>query len=173
MAGMLVLLASSLSMSQPPAEARSLNTPQTMDMSLYCPVRSALDQMGLDLGNLPNDNNGGVPSSYQIPREIADDASWVQVFAWIFSGNSPPSVQRIYRFTSEWRPYEPIHYYLYSYGYPQGAISYNSDNFWLPVPVSGQIQIARSGPRWTTNWNSSVRITGYLRKHRGLRCRSV
>jgi hypothetical protein len=174
MTATLMLVASSLAMSQPrpaPETAATPDAPQFMDMGLYCPVQPGLDQIGLDLGNLPNDANGSVPSSYQLPRGIAEDAAWVQVFTWIMSGNSRPSIERIYRFTSEWRSYAPVHYYLYSHGYPQAAVSYNSDNFWLPVPASGQIQVSRTGPRWEDHWNSSVRITGYLRKHRGLRCR--
>lgn len=172
MTAILMIAASSLALSQQQAApAVTADAPQLMDMSLYCPVRPALDQIGLHLGELPNDGQGGI-RSYQIPREIADDASWVQVFAWIFTGNTAPSGQRIYRFTSEWRPYEPIHYYLYAYSYGQQAISYNSDNFWLPVPLSGQVQVSSSGAAFGSNWNSRIRITGYLRKHRGLRCRS-
>lgn len=139
----------------------SLSAPGFIQMDLYCPH-------DLSLGKLPN---GADVGSYQIPQEVTRDAGWILIYTRIYTGNVRPNGPRQYRITSERVAYQSFHYFFYAYGYSQSAISYNSDNLWLPEPRSGHIQIERGGqPIASGSWDSDVRLIGYLRRNRDMEC---
>jgi hypothetical protein len=138
------------------AGAQPLNTPGPVPMDRYCPADA-------ELGGLPN---SAVVGSYQIPQPIARDAAWLLVHVQMYSGNVRPNGPRSYRIISERQPYRPFSHIFYHWGYPGAAVNSTSQDYWLPAPASGQLQVALEGgtPFAEGSRGSLIRLIGYVRR---------
>jgi hypothetical protein len=134
-------------------------------MDLYCPADA-------QLGALPNSATVG---SYRLPEGVAREAAWILVHVQMYSGNVRPNGPRTYRIVSERRPYRPFSYLFYHWGYPGSAVNSTSQDYWLPAPGSGQIQIAMEGgsPYAEGSRGSEVRLIGYVRRGGTRDCASM
>lgn len=137
-------------------------TPGPVPLNLYCPADNVL-------GVLPN---GSTVGSYQVPEEINGRAAWLLVHVQMYTGNVQPNGPRTYRIASERRPYRRFSHLFYHWGYPGAAVNSTSNDYWLPAPEGGHLQISlESGaPFASGSRGSQVRLIGYIGRRGGEDC---
>ncbi len=107
---------------------------------------------------------GGTTKEFALPASIPTDAKEVLIYAWVKSGSVSPSAAFNYHiFTREGAT--QYGQYLYASTYQQNAISYNSDNFWLPVTSERIVGVTLAGTNGNFtaggNLSGSIVVIGY------------
>lgn len=112
------------------------------------------------LGGLPIDPVGTV-SYALVPAVIPDQAQEVLLYITIYTGNVPGTSGEIdFRiFTTDGQTEYAHHFY--GHGYPQDAVGYNSDTFWLPITSTQKVFITSTGNPLTMNSNGAIYVLGY------------
>ncbi len=114
----------------------------------------------IDLGTLPTDTNRTV--TYNLPGQIPANATDILVYAFIRTGASNSDIDRQFKIfvQSEGSEIGGM-FYLFAHGYSQSAWSYNSENFWLPMPLDRDLLVQMEGPAFNGNHATDLRIIGY------------
>ena len=114
---------------------------------------------GNSLGSLPSSSSSAV---FTIPSSVPTSAKEVLVYTFLRSGAvSPNNKKREFRiFTKEGSTEYSKYFYVYFYP-PQNAISYNSENMWLPLTPERKVRVVATGVTSTQNVVSRVHVIGY------------
>jgi hypothetical protein len=83
--------------------------------------------------------------SFNLPPEVPPTAREVLVYVWLGSGESDGSAVAHYEIYTQQGETKYFQYILW-FKYPQNAISFNSDNLWIPLTSSRQILVRLDGP---------------------------
>lgn len=112
------------------------------------------------LGSVPN--VGGTTKEFAIPSSVPNSAKEVLVHAYAVTGSVNITQGFHYQiYTKEGATRYP--FYLYVSTYSQNALSYNSDNFWLPITSDRLIGITLtdSNNSFNDNLAGAVAVIGY------------
>ena len=77
--------------------------------------------------------------TFSLPEKLPMDACMVRIIAFQRSGYEMPNSKELFRLWTEVAGEDHVHF-LYSWRYPQSAISFQAPEFWLPIEVSGRFQ---------------------------------
>jgi hypothetical protein len=122
----------------------------------------AWNVVDISLGGLPYTTNAIV--NLPIPATIPNNASQILVFVYAFSGYlRQGSTDRFFDIWTENnnQPIGKMRFYMHVY--PQDAVSFNSDNFWLPIVSNNRQLYVRqtTGPLDISNSGGEVKIIGW------------
>lgn len=112
----------------------------------------------LDLGPLPSGRAGGITRT--IPADIPDDAHEILIYVYIAT-NYVRGETHSFKIAVKPSPSTEAAFYLYAVANTQQEWSYNSDNFWLPMPTDRKLHLETSGKPLFGNWTSRVVIIAY------------
>lgn len=97
---------------------------------------------------------------YTIPKEIPDNAKKVLIYVTFESGQSSRDIFPNITILSAAKDGKIHKNYLNTHTYNQNAWSYNSDNFWIPMPKDKKI-IVTQAKEYTGNAGGVIRIIRY------------
>ncbi len=114
----------------------------------------------IDLGTLPTNTNEMV--THNLPEEIPSHATDILVYASIRTGADNSDQDRLFKiFVESGTSGIGGMFYLFAHGYGQRAWSYNSENFWLPMPQDRDLLVQMDGPVFNGNHKTDLKIIGY------------
>jgi hypothetical protein len=122
----------------------------------------AWNVVDVPLGGLPFTTNQIV--NLPIPAAIPNNATQVLVFVYSYSGYlNQGSVDRFFDIWTENNNQRIGEMKFYMHIYPQSAVAFNSDNFWLPiVPNNRQLYVQQTaGPLDISNSGGLIKIIGW------------
>ena len=113
--------------------------------------------MNINLGSLPS---SATTKSFDMPGDVPEDATEVLVYVWSYSGQAGSSASATFSIYTQdgSEQYIKRHYIR---RYPQDAISYSSDNFWLPVTSERKIYAKLPVNLGSTNRAAGISVIGY------------
>lgn len=115
----------------------------------------------VSVGSLPD---ATASATFNLPAQVPADATEVLFYVSVLTGNIATNTAREFQFhvVDEVDAAKKYSHYLYVYGYPQGAVSYTSDNFWMPVTADRKLYVNRIlGPTFGNNFGGSISVVGY------------
>ncbi len=119
----------------------------------YEPKWTPLDK---SIGQLPSSAS---TQSYDMPSDVPGDATEVLIYVQSYSGGASQVTAKYDIYTQEGSTKYLKRHYLRCYY--QSAISYSSDNFWLPVTSDRKIHVSLDLNIGTVNRGAAMRILGY------------
>jgi hypothetical protein len=111
-----------------------------------------------DLGSLPSGRPGKIIKA--IPTSIPNEAREILVYAFIAT-NYVRGGRHSFKISVKLNESKEAAFYLYSIAQMQQEWSYNSDNFWLPMPANRKIFLETTGSALFGSWESRVKIVAY------------
>ncbi|MCD4735956.1 MAG: hypothetical protein K8R53_07930 [Bacteroidales bacterium] len=111
------------------------------------------------IGELPLNPLGTV--QWPIPPEVPQDAKEVLVYVYIKTGAANPSADIEFKIFTQEGPTEYAQYFFASGFANQNAISYNSENIWLPITSNREIKVTSYLHPLTGYNGSAVNVIGY------------
>lgn len=114
--------------------------------------------VNVDLGSLPSGRAGGVIRT--ISADIPDDAHEILIYVYVAT-NYVRGETHSFKIAVKPNPSREAAFYLYAFANTQQDWSYNSDNFWLPMPTDRKLILETRGKPLFGNWNSRVKIIAY------------
>jgi len=112
----------------------------------------------IELGKLPLDKTQQL--GYPVPAAIPDDASEILIYVYVKTGYVTGGPHQ-FKIAVLSETTGEAAFYLYAAAHEQQEYSYNSENFWLPMPKDRKIIVYSNGERLFGEWESKVKITGY------------
>jgi hypothetical protein len=96
------------------------------------------------LGDLPR--IAGEPSKYPLPDGIPDTAREILIFAYVRTGSMTNAQEHYYSIYTDKDDQDILgRFVLGLHTYPQNAVSFNSQTFWLPMPSNRIVKAELSG----------------------------
>jgi hypothetical protein len=111
-----------------------------------------------DLGSLPSGRPGEIIKN--IPDSIPDEAQEILIYAYV-STNYVRGGRYNFKISVKLSESKEAAFYLYAIANTQQEWSYNSDNFWLPMPANRKIFLTTTGSPLFGSWESHVKIIAY------------
>lgn len=111
-----------------------------------------------DLGSLPSGRPGKIIKD--IPDSIPDDAQEILIYAYVATSYVRGG-RHNFKISVKLSESKEAAYYLYSIANTQREWSYNSDNFWLPMPSNREIVFETTSSPLFGSWESRVKIIAY------------
>ncbi|PIE83357.1 MAG: hypothetical protein CSA09_02495 [Candidatus Contendobacter odensis] len=113
------------------------------------------------LGELPAGQD--TPKVYKIPDVVPDAAREILVYAQVATGYVDGG-PHFFQVSVQPDQTHEASFTLYAVGQPQKSWTYNSDNFWLPMPENRELYIKTkkiNSKPFFGEWNSQVSIIAY------------
>ncbi len=116
------------------------------------------ESVNADLGSLPS----GRPQKIikDIPTSIPNEAREILIYAYIAT-SYVRGERHSFKISVQPSESKEAAFYLYSIANMQQEWSYNSDNFWLPMPTNRKIFLETTGSPLFGSWESRVKIIAY------------
>lgn len=111
-----------------------------------------------DLGSLPSGRPEEIAKD--IPISIPNEAQEILIYAYVTTSYVRGG-RHNFKISVQLSESKEVAFYLYSIANTQQEWSYNSDNFWLPMPTNRKIFLKTMGSPLFGSWESRVKIIAY------------